>query len=273
MNFFERMEYEIDFQMEYNKLENLLIASEGHTVSSSLFAYIWHNFLDWSDRGSYTSFGELRDHVGFPVDTTMGVKFLATNVTMEDYFVYCEMILNICKDSEINSGFSFFHQKIFGAILDTMEAVISKTGHKIQEVEIGLIIVKDDAAAISVADVVDAPVGDAIIEYNHYLLRGNNDRKRALLLIIANDLEPKEAKLKQLGFKDLFLLYNEMNIRHNNISPEHAKFHEEVARMSPNELERWYDDIYQMSLLAYLTLEHQKRKTRIDEYKRERGLA
>lgn len=40
-----------------------------------------------------------------------------------------------------------------------------------------------------------------------------------------------------------------------------------VADMGAEEIEKWYDDIYQMCLLAFLELDHLDRKNRVKQLK------
>ena len=62
---------------------------------------------------------------------------------------------------------------------------------------------------------------------------------------------------------DLFDLYNNFHLRHNN---EEGRFKKPyVVNMSNEEREPYYDDIYQMSLLAFLLLDNEDRKERITE--------
>lgn len=62
-------------------------------------------------------------------------------------------------------------------------------------------------------------------------------------------------------------LFNNLNIRHNNVNSNDSKYKAYVAKMSCNELEHWYDETYQMCLLAILELEHKERKADLDELK------
>ena len=70
--------------------------------------------------------------------------------------------------------------------------------------------------------------------------------------------------------KDLFYLFNNLNIRHNNVEPtDSGKYKPFVAQMKSEELEYWYDETYQMCLLAFLQLEHLERKVGLDKLKTE----
>ena len=101
-------------------------------------------------------------------------------------------------------------------------------------------------------------------------MKGDLERKRATLIALADKLEPMRVKLKQINASmeaDIFFLFNNVNLRHNNADPEGKNYKPLVAKMAENEIEQWYDDTYQMCLLAFLELDHLDRKPRIDQLK------
>ena len=127
-------------------------------------------------------------------------------------------------------------------------------------------LVEKDATVTAVAEIVSNDLFYPVIEYNHHLLRGNITRKREILKKFADDLEPKRKELKTQK-KDaedlLFYMFNKLNIRHNNNNIE------KVAQMSNKELERWYDDVYQLVLYCYLILDSNPRIARLNDLKDE----
>lgn len=83
-------------------------------------------------------------------------------------------------------------------------------------------------------------------------------------------LEPRRPELTQIdsGFaSDLFYAFNNFNIRHNNVDPSGKNYKKPVADLTNDQLEQWYDEVYQMSLLAFLRLEHIDRKKSFDVLK------
>ena len=63
----------------------------------------------------------------------------------------------------------------------------------------------------------------------------------------------------------MFSLFNNINIRHNNSDPQSGKYHKFVANMSNAELEKWYDETYQLCLLCFLEMDNVERKRKIKE--------
>lgn len=63
-------------------------------------------------------------------------------------------------------------------------------------------------------------------------------------------------------------MLNNCNIRHNNRNKkDSSKYKEYVAKMSKKQLEKWYDELYQMILLAFLLLDNGDRDVKITELK------
>ena len=101
-------------------------------------------------------------------------------------------------------------------------------------------------------------------------MKGDLERKKSILLSLADKLEPQRGKLKQINSSlesDLFYLLNSANVRHNNNDPNGKNYIAIVASMDNDTIEKWYDDIYQMCLLAFLELDNIERKERVKELK------
>ena len=89
-------------------------------------------------------------------------------------------------------------------------------------------------------------------------------KKRDILRALASEIEPQQNQIKSLD-KDLgvalFDLLNGMHIRHNNKDPKKKSYYRQhVVDMTDDELEEWYDEIYQMILLAMLLMDHNKER-------------
>ena len=86
--------------------------------------------------------------------------------------------------------------------------------------------------------------------------------------LLADKFEPMRGELKRVN-KELEsntgYLLNKMNIRHNNVEGKNAI--EYVKNLSDEELEEWYDEIYQMLLLCFLEYDNIERNKKISELK------
>ena len=104
-------------------------------------------------------------------------------------------------------------------------------------------------------------------------MKGNLEAKKAVLQQLASILEAKRKNLSRADKTletNLFYSFNNLNIRHNNVDPElKGKYKAHVAQMSNDELEKWYDETYQMCLLAFLQIENLDRKAEFDKLKAE----
>ena len=104
-----------------------------------------------------------------------------------------------------------------------------------------------------------------------YIVTGDLEKKKQILRDMGDDLEPKRPKLKEINnglSSSIFYMLNNLNIRHNNVSKGESNYKEYVAKMKPDEIEEWYDELYQMMLLAYLMLDNVDRKKRFDVLKK-----
>ena len=68
--------------------------------------------------------------------------------------------------------------------------------------------------------------------------------------------------------KDLFYIFNNLNLRHNNIDwNDKGNYRKYVSEMTSEQIEEWYDETYQMCLLAFLDIEQNERKKKFDALK------
>lgn len=130
-----------------------------------------------------------------------------------------------------------------------------------------VILVPKDPAAIAVAEISSDDVAFAIMKYHHASLKGNLNEKRRLLVSIANEYEPLLEKPID-GFyeyiKDAKNMLNNAHIRHNNKEGSDRK--ELIANMSDEELEHWYDELYQLLLFCVLAKDNKERKEKIHDF-------
>lgn len=139
---------------------------------------------------------------------------------------------------------------------------------KIIEDEERVLLVEKNAAATATAEISPPELSNKIIEYNHFLLKGNIEEKRRILLALADKFEPVRNELKRVNAtleSNIGYLLNKMNIRHNNKEGKNASKY--VANLSDEKLEEWYDEVYQMLLLSMLELDNIERNRKVSELK------
>ncbi len=135
-----------------------------------------------------------------------------------------------------------------------------------------IIFTEKSVTAIAVSEIVPNDISYKVISYNHHSMKGNLENKKDTILKLANLLEGKRKQLKSINSSledDLFYAFNNLNLRHNNKDKLlKGKYKEYVSNMSNTELEQWYDEVYQMCLLAFLEIEQIDRKKSFNELKR-----
>lgn len=272
-HFLESLERKIDFQNEYLKLEHMICVERIREYSYTITINDWieQNFRLWKKRGSYISFKEVRQQTGFKVDAQRGIY--TNTVGMGEYFLFCEMVGNILKDlygtAQVLMSEGINHQ--IKDITHTIKAVLERTGFEWRNINDEWMIVEKNAVSLAVADTVEPELADAIIEYNHYLLRGDLIRKQELLKKLADALEPRRSELcslKKQETEDFFFMVNNMNVRHNNCDPaDSKKYNRTFAMLSQEDKESWYDRIYEQALALYVSLEQKVRSNEIKAFK------
>lgn len=152
-------------------------------------------------------------------------------------------------------------------LCERLEYSLDKTNHELITLENGdRIIVEKNVYASEVSQIVsESNIEDAIkvLEYNHFSNKGNIQRKKEILISLANYLEPLRDELnafeelkkvmkvnsqKIIAVEQLFGMYNNLGLRHNNDKQYHLNMNDE-------ELEQWYDDIYTSTLFVILSLD------------------
>lgn len=269
-NFFERIEQNLNLQNEYEKLETIVLKYT-NDYNMSLNDEIESYFDLWKYKKNYLSFGELRSYLGFTYTKAWDYSFDAEIESIDDFFVYCEMILNmilVVLPEEAQIINDNIIKKIIYIINYDLES-LNYTVSKMKDDQ--YIIVQKNAAVSEVVEQVEPLLADSILEYNHYVLKGDLERKKNILIKIAAALEPKKSEIKSINnqiCKDFFNLINNMNIRHNNCDKtDKGKYNEKFDILKSEEKEEWYDDIFQMSLLIYLLLENKKNSSKIKYFK------
>lgn len=115
------------------------------------------------------------------------------------------------------------------------------------------------------------PIDNRILpEFVGYYLRCPVFRGGFILLLLGDKLEGQRAKLKQINkaLEDsIFTLLNNLNLRHNNIDTDSKEYNSFVATMPKKEIESWYDEVYQLCLLAFLEIDNVERARKVKELK------
>lgn len=268
-NFFEKLEREIDLQKEYEKIESLVLQSVGFGMAS-IEDDIERYFRNWKYKANYLSFYEIRKKLGFTYGSEGIVAVPYGSVeSINVFFDYCEMIINMIYI--IPEGKRISQVDNINEIKRLVNYDLNSLNHEIKKIDDKYLIIQKDASVSEVVDIVEDSLAKIILEYNHYLLKGDLERKKAILLKIVHALESKMQDIKGINYQlhsDYSYLINNFNIRHNNCDISNTKnYNEMFVKMSDQEKEEWYDEIYQMGLLIFLLLENKERSTKVANIK------
>ncbi len=260
-NYFDilnRMEF--DPQRELKNLMDLLEMERNFKRSyyeTSLNSAISNNFLDYPNRSTFTNYSQM-------------IEFVGSNIynTTEQLFVFSELLVDIfCNLAE---KFTKEESEFIQIIFDNIKRFLELSNHELITLDNGnKIIVEKNVYASEASQIVsETSIEEAIkvLEYNHFSNKGNIQRKKEILIALANYLEPFRRELnyseelkdimkvnnqKVIAFEKLFEMYNNFGLRHNNSNQYHLD-------LADDELEQWYDDIYTSTLFVILSMDESR---------------
>lgn len=258
-------EAKVDIRREYDRLYSLFYLNKTFQLNNSMLSlrdYCACYFYSLPFRGTCLNLDDFDDFYGFnfeKVPTDFDINYLLS---------FCEYSYNLAvymnpTNYSILASFTTYNQQPQFYVQQVMKVVdaIGYTITKQDDSDDMSIVVVKSPAAIAVAEISDPKMAYKVLEYNHYALKGNLDRKLSILKAFADEIEPRRAELKKIHSaveNELFQLLQKF-VRHNN------KDNPVIASMSEDEIESVYDDIYQMWLLAMLELDNVERKKRAKE--------
>lgn len=266
---FERMEREIDLTKEYLKLDTIIC---NETVSYISINNIFEeNFRNWKFRSNYLSLEELRRELGLYLSKYKPNPRTSNVMSANDFFTFSELIANL-SDSFIGEISDHFLYEKLNAVIATLRLDLEMMNCHFKKLDDSrIIVVETNPAATAVSEIVEPDLSDKIIEYNHYLLRGDLARKREILRAFSHKYDAIKPTLKSInsGLEDkTSFLLNNLNIRHNNKDKQSKDYRKFVDSMSDTDLEHWYDETYQTLLFSILAVDQVARNQAIDELKK-----
>lgn len=258
----------VDYKKEYKKLYDLLFREDMDINSDhqSTYTVLSDFFTSFYFHGTYLSLQEFDEENGFNFPDPSRDNFKIEDLIMlMEYFynmLMGYMSLRNIPYSDIDAQFLMQH------ILKVCEAI----GYKQASEDGFTVFVEKDAVATAVAesDLIPDDLSYKLITYDHHSMHGNLEKKKAIIVRLASILEGQREKIHQTNPSledDLFFAFNNFNLRHNNCDPVSKKFKPTIAAMDKKELEKWYDETYQMCLLALMEIEQANRKPMLDEIK------
>ena len=211
-------------------------------------------FFVWKQRGSCLNCEEMRRKLGIDL----------TKYGLVDIIIRLEYYLNIINLANTKLGYPNCQKtQQFVILEDNIKILLDHLNYEILiiEKEEKVLLVPKSPAATSVAEISTTETATAILMYNHTSLKGDLSQKQSLLLKIYLEYE-KLLKNGIDGFSEYFDktrgLINKLNIKHNN--------KKEIENLNEEQLEEWYDELYQLLLFCVLIKDNKDRKDKAKEF-------
>lgn len=259
---------QIDLKKEYTRLYTLFFGEFTDKSSgepTSIYQKYCEYFPEMWFRKTTLSLEEFNKEFGF--------KFTKQpkNFSVDYLINFCEYIYNLT--AGYVSAASYMADINYQLLYLQIDRIIEAIGFIGTSQDGFTIFVEKSIPAIAVSEIVPDDISYKVISYNHHSMKGNMENKKETLLKLANLLEGKRKQLKSINSSledDIFYAFNNLNLRHNNKDKTYKeKYKKHIAEMPDTELEKWYDEVYQMCLLAFLEIEQIDRKKSFNDLKRQ----
>ncbi len=233
-------------------------------------AYTLKEFVDkycfrkWLGRGRCLDADDFLETVGYS-----DMERLAQENHLDSFILLIEVIYNFWYLATTYGDQNSDNLQYYGTVhmlQEAMDACLSEYNQKafyFPEQQ-KCIIAEDMPQITAAAEATDPETAIEIVRYNHRQLAGDIARKKAILKTLGDNLEGRKEQISGINqslYNNITGALNNLNIRHNNTSPENrSTYHRAVAEMSEKELEEHYDDLYQLILLAFLEMDNVQRQ-------------
>lgn len=274
---FDIVSENVDMESEANRIitmveqEDLLCCNKYSFYKLFRFVDIYC-FSNWEHRGHFININDFLkavDYTNLKKQAPHDVNALLTLIELVYNFwnLSNQQFYNNEKDYELQWCTNYYHLR------DVMNDILEQYNHVAytNDDENYILVVEDKKEVTAVAEILPTNLSFDVIKYNHSSLQGDIDTKKRILLSLCAELEPRRKELQNINKKlseDIFFMLNNLNIRHNNRSKKDlAKYKAYVAKMTKSQFEKWYDELYQMILLAFLLLDNEARKEKVQNLK------
>lgn len=189
---------------------------------------------------------------------------LCLNGDMESFIVITELVYNFWMliYTNVYCGEQPQYKQVecteFLRVKMLLDEYLSQCNHRAVHYpeEEKVLVIPDNEAVTAVVEIVDTTLAMEILHYNHHSLKGNLKTKKSILRNMGDELELRKKELTNADAtlkNTIFHILNTMGIRHMNAQNE-----ANVVRVGEH-LEHWYDELYQMMLLAFLRMDNVER--------------
>lgn len=269
-----------DLGSELNKtlclFDSVYIARTNNSSNMPLEQFVdIYLFNDWRGRKRCINLDEFQTILKIPsIKSRVAGRSPITSTETLVLLEYINNILFLCERATKSDCLQFTYEYTF--LTEEIQYVLDNLNYECvsDTLNDGVILIEKNAAATAAAEISEPEQASAILRYNHFTLKGDLKAKKMILLELGSQFEAYRNVLSSSHpdlVSDTGELLNNLDIRHNNRTKpndgSNPKFKQYVYNMSDEELEGWYDEIYQMLLLCILEKDHMDRKKRIKELK------
>ena len=271
-NIFELLEQNNSFKADVQRIQEL--CRKYYFVRSGAKSWLLIEFvdeicfLDWKGRHKCIDLDDF-----FRSIKLEDLRF-AAQFHLDEYLTYIELIYNLWHlatkhiDSHPNEYEYYQTVDTLADLLETCLSEVNQAAYYDEESETCM-IAEASPSVTAAAEISDPATALEIIRYNHRSLKGDLQKKRMILIALGDSLEGRKKEIMQYNaalYKTITAGLNNLNIRHNNISPQNlSTYHKAVAEMAEEELEGHYDDLYQLILHAILLIDNVERQRNMSE--------
>lgn len=226
-------------------------------------------FSDWNLRGTFLSIHEMREGLG--IETS---EFYSEEISEQKVLDFLQYAINctLRVDLTIKKYESLYisDKNYTKLLIDNIRALLLqlKADFELDRHTNEIFVVYQDDISVVVAK--DQPqIAHSLTEYNRIDNRGDLQRKGEILCTLFKSLEPVEKKFKGTEYaqlaSDTTFLFNKTGIRHWVENDKIASV--TFLKMTPDELEKWYDKTYAMFLSCMVTSAYLDIKPEIKQIK------
>lgn len=281
-NIFEILEEKYDIQHEYDVILNLfhspiLIRNYNNTIEPTTIENAINEtcFYNWKQRGSCISIADMLQKLNFD---SLDSSTLDYKIYQLEYFCNLIDLANMKLQATPNIPTLCYPRLDLPTFQKTPNMVILEKNidlllehmnyekHSFLEEE-KVILIPKDPAITAAAEISSKSTAMAILKYHHASLKGQLAEKKDILRRIAQEYEPTLDNPID-GYTDYFKtatnMLNNLDIRHNNKVGK--KKNDLVINLTNEELEKWYDELYQLLLFCILIKDNKERKDKMAEF-------
>ena len=268
-NIFDILKENVNIEVEVETIEEL---GEEDLIVEGRNYYSLEEFVDeycirdWKNRNRCITCEQIRKKIGISsLDMIM--------YSEKEILLYLEYMINMIYLVNNHIKNSFFEiEKEYIYLEENVNGLIDDLGYEPKEFEEKeqVILVEKNSAATAVAEIVEPELAYEVLSYNHHTMKGDIERKQKILKVLADKFEALRPQIKNINGElesNIGFLLNKMNIRHNNLQGKNEIQY--VKHLSKKELEAWYDETYQMLLLAFLEVDNEDRAKKVKQLKAE----